>query len=242
MWSDREEEMMQDLLVLSHEDYTQLRRELKVAGLDLCYVAPSSRPVRMRWSPPRLDDATLLAQVAQRRPSDPCYRIASIRCIKSGNWLWPDQLTVTFHAVSATQDALLQDYLVTHALSPRAQSHHATVAAAQAHSTPKTYVQVALALAFITVIEVAMLSVPAVLRPPRWGGVLVLLGLSALKFGMVVFFFMHLRYDHRLYIGLFVGGMMIAAGTILALLALFHEPSAVVAPGAAVLLSRFLTF
>ncbi len=224
---------MQDLLVLNHEDYTHLRHELKTAGLDLCYTAESARPIRRRWSPEYLGDAALLAQVARRRPADPSYRVVSIRCTKPGNWLWPDQLTIAFHAVNATQDAALQDYLAAHPLCKRAQSSREPVAAAQDHATPKTYIQVALILALITAFEVAVLYVPEGLRQPRWALLLVFLLLSALKFGMVVSFFMHLRYDHRLYAGLFVGGMVVAVGTILALLALFREPSPTWRPPAA---------
>jgi cytochrome c5 len=54
---------------------------------------------------------------------------------------------------------------------------------------------------------------------------IVLLLLSALKFGIVASFFMHLRYDHRLYAGFFVGGLVVSACTMLALLALFREPA-----------------
>jgi hypothetical protein len=72
---------MQDLLVLSHEDYTQLRHELRAAGVDVCYTAQSARPIRRRWSSARLSDATLLAQVARRRPPDPSYRLASVNVL-----------------------------------------------------------------------------------------------------------------------------------------------------------------
>lgn len=216
---------MQDLLVLSHEDYRQLRQELKAAGLDLCYTVQLTRPLRLRWSPGRINDATLLAQVAQRRPSDPSYCLASVQCTRPGNWFRPDQLTVTFHAVSATQDAALQDYLATHTLWGKARPSPEPVAATHLHTTPTTYVQVALLLALITAVEVAVLYVPASLSPPRWAVFLVLTLLSVLKFGLVASFFMHLRSDHRLYAGLFAGGMVVALGTILALLALFREPA-----------------
>jgi len=45
--------------------------------------------------------------------------------------------------------------------------------------------------------------------------------LSALKFVIVVMFYMHLKYDHRLFRVLFTGPLMIAALTLLALLFLF---------------------
>jgi len=215
---------MQDLIVLSHEDYLGLQRELKAVGLDVCYTAESVRPIRMRWSPERVHDTALLQQVAQRRPADASFCLASIQCTTPSTWLWPAQLAVTFHAVSPRQDAAFQQYLATYQLArSMARSSEPLLETAQAHATPATYLAVALMLALITAFEVAMLSLPEALRPPRWTLVLMLMLFSALKFGIVVAFFMHLRYDHPLYIGLFVGGLVVAAGTIMALLALFRE-------------------
>jgi cytochrome c oxidase subunit 4 len=216
---------MQDLLVLSHEDYTQLRHELKEAGLDVCYTAQSARPIRRRWSPERLQDAALQQQIARRRPADASYRLASVQCTRPGNWLWPDQLTVTFHAVSPSHDAALQRYLDTHRAPHQPSEVTAPAAGEHTAATTATYVQVALILALITAFEVAILYVPNSFRPPRWALLLVLMLLSALKFGIVVSFFMHLRYDHRLYAGFFIGGLVVAVGTILALLTLFREPA-----------------
>ena len=216
---------MQDLIVLSHEEFAQLKRELKTAGLDVCYTAESVRPIRLRWTPERLTDAAFLQQVAQRRPADPSYRLASVRCMTPGNRLWPARLTVTFHAVSPLHDAALAHYLATHPVSSRARSQAHPAEAEQTPATPATYVHVAVMLALITAFEVAMLYVPADLRPPRWALFVVLLLLSACKFGIVVSYFMHLRYDHRLYASLFIGGLVIAAGTMLALLALFRTPA-----------------
>jgi cytochrome c oxidase subunit 4 len=216
---------MQDLLVLSHEDYTQLRHELKEAGLDVCYTAQSARPLRRRWSPERLQDAALQQQIAQRRPADASYRLASVQCTRPGNWLWPDQLTVTFHAVSPSQDAALQRYFDTYRARHQPSEVSSPAVGEHTAATTATYVQVALILALITAFEVAILYVPDSFRPPRWALLLVLMLLSALKFGMVVSFFMHLRYDHRLYAGFFIGGLVVVVGTILALLALFREPA-----------------
>jgi hypothetical protein len=128
---------MQDLLVLSHEDYTQLRCELKTAGLDLCYTVQSVRPIHMRWSPERVYDEALLQQVTRRRPADPSYRLASVHCTRPGNWFWPDRLTVTFHAVGATQDRALQDYLATPLMRRQVQSSRESVIGAQVHTTPR---------------------------------------------------------------------------------------------------------
>ena len=87
----------------------------------------------------------------------------------------------------------------------------------RAHPTPATYVAIAAILAVITLVEVAIVFMEAL------GSVLIplLLALSATKFAMVAMFFMHLRFDNRLFSALFVGGMLLTSGVILALLALF---------------------
>src|SRR5205814_10470665 len=53
------------------------------------------------------------------------------------------------------------------------------------------------------------------------GFVPTLLILSALKFTIVVMFYMHLKYDHRLFRVLFTGPLLIAGLTLLALMFLF---------------------
>ena len=105
------------------------------------------------------------------------------------------------------------------------ESHHATAphgghAAAHegGHATVRTYVNVAVVLAVITAIEVATLYVPGI---PNWILITSLLLMSALKFVLVVGFFMHLRYDHAILKSLFVGPLIIAICIILALMALF---------------------
>jgi cytochrome c oxidase subunit 4 len=86
-----------------------------------------------------------------------------------------------------------------------------------AHPTAKKYLGIAIILTFITVIEVAVFYIPSMhhLLPP------VLLTLSALKFALVAMFYMHLKFDHRLYSWVFVVPMCFATAVILAFLALF---------------------
>ena len=50
-----------------------------------------------------------------------------------------------------------------------------------------------------------------------------LLAMSALKFAIVVLFYMHLKYDHKLFKALFTGPLIVAMGTIVALLFLFAK-------------------
>jgi cytochrome c oxidase subunit 4 len=86
------------------------------------------------------------------------------------------------------------------------------------HASVKTYINVAIALAILTAVEVASLYIPGL---PNWFLVTVLLVMSVVKFTLVVGFFMHLRYDSSIMRALFVGPLMIAIAIILALMALF---------------------
>jgi cytochrome c oxidase subunit 4 len=99
---------------------------------------------------------------------------------------------------------------------------HATAAATHGggggHATVKTYINVAIALAIITAIEVASLYIPGIPNPVL---VVSLLAMSAIKFFLVVGFFMHLRYDHQIMRALFVGPLIIAIAIIMAIMALF---------------------
>ena len=86
------------------------------------------------------------------------------------------------------------------------------------HPTPARYTVIAVILAVITVVEVAIVYqdfLEPVLLP-------LLVVLSATKFAMVAMFFMHLRFDHRLFSILFVGGLMLAASVLVALMVLFR--------------------
>ncbi|MBI4495240.1 MAG: cytochrome C oxidase subunit IV family protein [Chloroflexi bacterium] len=87
------------------------------------------------------------------------------------------------------------------------------------HPTARTYVTIAAVLTAITALEVTAIYIQAL------AGVLVpiLLLLSASKFLLVAMFYMHLKFDSRLFAGFFVSGLAIAASLIIALLALFHQ-------------------
>ena len=52
----------------------------------------------------------------------------------------------------------------------------------------------------------------------------ILIVLSALKFALVAMFFMHLKFDNRLFTSLFVGGLILAGGLLISLLVLMHTP------------------
>ena len=74
-------------------------------------------------------------------------------------------------------------------------------------------------LTAITAVEVAVYYIEA-LRPVI---IPLLLVLSAIKFTMVVGFYMHLRFDHPLFLGVFGFGLMVAGSIITALMFLFGQ-------------------
>ena len=84
------------------------------------------------------------------------------------------------------------------------------------HASVKTYLVVAAVLGVVTAVEVAIFYVEA-LEPVL---VPLLLTLSAAKFALVVGFFMHLKYDSKVFRGLFFGPLIVAVAIVLAMLAL----------------------
>ena len=91
----------------------------------------------------------------------------------------------------------------------------------QHHPTWKTYVKVGVILVAITVGEVWAYYIPSLVASRIF--VPMLLILSAIKFITVVMFYMHLKYDHRLFRVLFTGPLFIAALTLIALMFLFGQ-------------------
>ena len=85
------------------------------------------------------------------------------------------------------------------------------------HATTRFYVVIALILTVITAAEVMVFYVEH-LKPVL---VPILLVLAAAKFTLVAMFFMHLRFDSKVFTGLFVGPLIIAVAVIVAMLALY---------------------
>jgi cytochrome c oxidase subunit IV len=79
------------------------------------------------------------------------------------------------------------------------------------------YVQIAMLLAVITGLELVTVYLPFT----RWILFSVLAVLSTVKFMFVIFYFMHLRWDRVFCTILFFIGLVLAAGTMWALLQLF---------------------
>ena len=89
------------------------------------------------------------------------------------------------------------------------------IEAPEGHPTATVYVQVGLALAFVTGLEVALYYVD--IAQGLLAGLL--LALSALKFVVVALWFMHLRFDNRLFTVLFAGGIALAVALLAVVLA-----------------------
>lgn len=92
-----------------------------------------------------------------------------------------------------------------------------TQATEHAHPTAATYLRVAAILVVLTVVEVGVFYVPAFhpfLAP-------ILLVLSAVKFVIVVMFYMHLKMDNRFFTLVFGGPLLLATGVMFGLLFLF---------------------
>ena len=96
---------------------------------------------------------------------------------------------------------------------------HAAAHDAHAHPTWKQYKWVALILTLITVVEVWVYYIPAFVATKLF--VPSLLIMSAVKFAIVVLFYMHLKYDARVFRALFTGPLIIAVVTLISLLFLF---------------------
>lgn len=86
------------------------------------------------------------------------------------------------------------------------------------HPSSKQYIIVAVILTVITAIEVAIYYIPAIA-----GFLVPLLTVLALgKFVLVVGYYMHLKFDHRLFTWLLVGGLITAIAMLTGLWALFN--------------------
>lgn len=84
------------------------------------------------------------------------------------------------------------------------------------HPNALRYVQIAVVLSVLTLVEIGVYYLKA------WHSYLtaILVVLSAVKFILVVAFYMHLKFDNKLFTYLFVLGLTIGASLIMAMLAL----------------------
>jgi cytochrome c oxidase subunit IV len=95
------------------------------------------------------------------------------------------------------------------------------------HPGPAVYVKIGILLFILTAMEVAVYEIGYNHAEAGFGAVLhpvvipVLMLLSAFKFALVAMFYMHLKQDSRLFTGVFVFPIFIAAVVIFALIGLF---------------------
>jgi cytochrome c oxidase subunit 4 len=81
-------------------------------------------------------------------------------------------------------------------------------------------------LAVITGVEIVAVFLPF----PKWVLITSLVVLSLVKFLFVIFYFMHLRWDKPFCTILFFIGLVLASGTVWALLALFSAEASLPLP------------
>ena len=89
---------------------------------------------------------------------------------------------------------------------------------AQAHPSALEYIQIGIILAIITSIEVGIYYLGLAHNLL----VVLLIGLSALKFSLVVLWFMHLKFDNRLFSQFFILGFLLALSVFLVAVATLH--------------------
>ena len=82
-----------------------------------------------------------------------------------------------------------------------------------------TYLKVAAILAILTFIEWAIFFPEQVQDSIK---LTIFSVLSVAKFALVAMFYMHLKFDERLFSMFFVGGLLLASAVIIALLVLFQ--------------------
>ena len=119
------------------------------------------------------------------------------------------------HSHGTTHAADAQPRMRTATRTRDAHAHH--------HPTAGTYIKVGIILTLITVVEVWAYYIPSFVASRLF--VPALLIMSAVKFATVVMFYMHLRYDHKLFRALFTGPFIVAGLTLIGLMFLFGHLS-----------------
>ena len=106
-----------------------------------------------------------------------------------------------------------------------ATTHPAAATDAGHHEASKfhIFVQLAMILAVITGVEIVLIYLPLV----KWLVVTSLVTLSLVKFMLVIFIFMHLKWDKLFCTILFFIGLVLAGGTVGALMAIFSAHDSV---------------
>jgi len=87
-----------------------------------------------------------------------------------------------------------------------------------AHPTPGIYFKVAMVLSAITAIEIGIFYLEFL----SYTIIPILVLLSGAKFILVCMYYMHLKFDDRIFSTMFVAGLVTASGVTLALMTLFN--------------------
>lgn len=90
------------------------------------------------------------------------------------------------------------------------------------HSSDRSYINIAIILAVLTALETATYFIPTFEENTTllW---LFLAPIMILKFGMVAWYFMHLKQDSRLFTRVFAGGVALAVVVYFVVLLAFDE-------------------
>lgn len=112
--------------------------------------------------------------------------------------------------------------MASHETAPHSDAQH-MAHDEHAHPTPKLYIQIAVLLTIITIVEVVLLYLPDMGLPVS-GTVLVILfaALSVAKFLIVVGYYMHLKFDPPFFRRMFGFALFVALTVATAFIALFH--------------------
>ena len=92
------------------------------------------------------------------------------------------------------------------------------------HPSDRTYLKVGAALFILTAVEIALYFVEDMFES-AWSLYLLaasLIILSSIKFVLVVMYYMHLKWDSRLFTWFFLAGMFVALAIILAMMAIYR--------------------
>jgi cytochrome c oxidase subunit IV len=93
-----------------------------------------------------------------------------------------------------------------------------------AHASDRTYLKVGSILFILTAVEIGLFFVEDMLASD-WSLYLLiasLIILSAIKFVLVVMYYMHLKWDDRMFTWFFISGMVVATAIILAMMAMYR--------------------
>ena len=87
------------------------------------------------------------------------------------------------------------------------------------HPSPAKYIQIAVILTLITAFEVAIYYVDAISNEAF---IAIFIGMSVVKFIIVAMYYMHLKFDHRIFTWLLLVGLILAMFAVITLGTLFR--------------------